>query len=96
MLELHGVEAAYSRSQVLFGIDLMVIPGEVVTLVGRNGMGKTTIVRCIVGLMPLKAGSITFEGRPIDGAPSYRICQTGIGLVPEGRRIFRTFRCERT
>ena len=88
MLELRGVEAAYSRSQVLFGIDLTVAAGEVVTLVGRNGMGKTTTVRCIVGLMPLKAGSITFEGRPIDGAPSYRICQTGIGLVPEGRQIF--------
>jgi branched-chain amino acid transport system ATP-binding protein len=88
VLELRGVEAAYSRSQVLFGIDLSVAAGEVVTLVGRNGMGKTTTVRCIVGLMPLKAGSITFEGRPINGAPSYRICQTGIGLVPEGRQIF--------
>ena len=88
MLELRGVEAAYARSQVLFGIDLTVAAGEVVTLIGRNGMGKTTTVRCIVGLMPLRAGNITFEGRPIDGAPSYRICQTGIGLVPEGRQIF--------
>jgi branched-chain amino acid transport system ATP-binding protein len=88
MLELRGVEAAYARSQVLFDIDLAVGAGDVVTLVGRNGMGKTTTVRCIVGLMPLKAGSIIFEGRRIDGTPSYRICQAGIGLVPEGRLIF--------
>jgi branched-chain amino acid transport system ATP-binding protein len=88
VLELCGIEATYARSQVLFGIDLEVESGEVVTIVGRNGMGKTTTVRCIVGLMPLKAGSITFEGRRIDGAPSYRICQVGIGLVPAGRQIF--------
>ncbi len=88
MLELSGVEAAYARSQVLFGIDLAVGSGEVVAIIGRNGMGKTTTVRCIVGLMPLKAGSITFDGRRIDGLPSYRVCQAGIGLVPEGRQIF--------
>ena len=88
MLELRGVETAYARSQVLFDIDLAVGAGDVVTIIGRNGMGKTTTVRCIVGLMPIKAGSITFEGRRIDGTPSYRICQGGIGLVPEGRHIF--------
>jgi branched-chain amino acid transport system ATP-binding protein len=88
VLELRGVEAAYGRSQVLFGIDISVGAGEVVTLVGRNGMGKSTTVRCISGLLPLKAGSVTFQGQRIDGAPSYQICQGGIGLVPEGRQIF--------
>ena len=88
MLELRGVEAAYGRSQVLFGIDLVVGAGEVVTLIGRNGMGKTTTVRCIVGLLALRSGAVTFEGRRIEREPSYRICQAGIGLVPEGRQIF--------
>ena len=62
--------------------------GEVVTIVGRNGMGKTTTVRCITGLMPVKSGTVSFEGRRIDREPSYRICQAGVGLVPEGRQIF--------
>jgi len=88
VLELRGVQAAYARSQVLFGVDLAVGAGEVATLVGRNGMGKTTTVRCIVGLLRLSSGNITFDGNRIDGAPSYRICQAGIGLVPEGRQIF--------
>jgi branched-chain amino acid transport system ATP-binding protein len=88
VLELRGVEAAYGRSQVLFGIDISVGAGEVVTLVGRNGMGKSTTVRCITGLLSLKAGTVTFRGRRIDRAPAYQICQAGIGLVPEGRQIF--------
>jgi branched-chain amino acid transport system ATP-binding protein len=88
MLEMQGVECAYGRSQILFGIDLAVGAGELVTIVGRNGMGKTTTVRCIVGLLPLKAGTITFEGRRIDREASYRICQAGVALVPEGRQIF--------
>jgi branched-chain amino acid transport system ATP-binding protein len=88
VLELRGVEAAYGRSQVLFGVDLSVCAGEVVTLIGRNGMGKTTTVRCIVGLLAPKSGAVTFEGRRIEREPSYRICQAGIGLVPEGRQIF--------
>ena len=88
VLELRGVEAAYARSQVLFGIDLAVGAGEVVTIVGRNGMGKTTTVRCIVGLMSLMSGSVTFYNRHIGGDASHRICQAGIGLVPEGRQIF--------
>ena len=88
MLELQGVECAYGRSQVLFGIDLAVGASELVTIIGRNGMGKTTTVRSIVGLLPLKAGTVTFEGRRIDREPSYRICQAGVALVPEGRQIF--------
>lgn len=88
MLELRGVEAGYGLSQVLFGIDITVGAGELVTIIGRNGMGKTTTVRCITGLTPLKSGTVTFEGRRIDSKPAYRICQAGIGLVPEGRQIF--------
>jgi branched-chain amino acid transport system ATP-binding protein len=88
MLEVSGLEAAYGPSQVLFGIDLRVGAGEVVTLLGRNGMGKTTTVRAIMGLMPAKAGAIAFEGRPIAGLPSYKVAQCGLGIVPEGRQIF--------
>jgi branched-chain amino acid transport system ATP-binding protein len=87
-LELSGVETCYGRSQVLFGISLAVAPGEMVTLMGRNGMGKTTTVRSIMGLTPATAGSITFDGQPIQALPSYRIAQLGLGLVPEGRQIF--------
>jgi branched-chain amino acid transport system ATP-binding protein len=73
---------------VLFGISLTIAPGEMVTLMGRNGMGKTTTVRSIMGLTPATAGAITFDGRPIRALPSYRIAQLGLGLVPEGRQIF--------
>jgi branched-chain amino acid transport system ATP-binding protein len=88
VLELRGVQCAYGRSRILFGIDLAVSAGELVTIVGRNGMGKTTTVRCIVGLLPLTAGRVTFDGQRIDREPSYRICRAGIALVPEGRQIF--------
>jgi branched-chain amino acid transport system ATP-binding protein len=88
MLDLSGVQSSYGRSQVLFGIDLAVRTGEVVTILGRNGMGKTTAVRCITGLLRINAGSVKFDGKRIDDQPSYRICQKGIALVPEGRQIF--------
>ena len=88
MLELRGVETAYGQSQVLFGMDLVILPGEVATLMGRNGMGKTTTVRSIMGLNPPRAGSIRFEGREIGGLPAYRVAQIGLGLVPEGRQVF--------
>jgi branched-chain amino acid transport system ATP-binding protein len=88
MLKVAGLEAAYGDSQVLFGIDLSVGAGEVVTLMGRNGMGKTTTVHTIMGVMPARAGSVTFDGAPIHGLPSYRIARLGLGLVPEGRQIF--------
>jgi len=88
MLELDGVEAAYGRSQVLFGATLRVDPGEVVTLMGRNGMGKTTTVRVIMGLLPIASGVVRFAGRDLAGLPAYRIAQLGLGLVPEGRQIF--------
>jgi branched-chain amino acid transport system ATP-binding protein len=88
MLEVRNLEAAYGKSQVLFGIDLDIRAGEVVTLLGRNGMGKTTTVRAVMGILPAKAGTITFEGRVISGLPSYKVAQAGLGLVPEGRQIF--------
>ncbi|MBT5415548.1 MAG: ABC transporter ATP-binding protein [Rhodospirillaceae bacterium] len=88
MLELDGVEAAYGESRVLFGVDLAVEAGKVATLLGRNGMGKTTTVRAVMGLLPATAGEIRFEGRAIRGLPPYRIAQAGLGLVPEGRHIF--------
>ena len=88
MLELRDVETAYGRSQVLFGISLGVGASEVVTLLGRNGMGKTTTVKSIMGICAPRAGSIAFEGRRLSGLPSYRIAQAGLGLVPEGRQVF--------
>jgi branched-chain amino acid transport system ATP-binding protein len=88
LLELEGVETRYGPSQILFGVTLAIAPGEMVTLMGRNGMGKTTTVRSIMGLTPPAAGLIRFDGHSIRGLPSYRIAQFGIGLVPEGRQIF--------
>jgi branched-chain amino acid transport system ATP-binding protein len=88
LLELDGVETCYGRSQVLFGISLTVAPGEMVTLMGRNGMGKTTTVRSIMGLTPAMAGAIRFAGADIRSAQPYTIAKRGLGLVPEGRQIF--------
>lgn len=88
MLEVDSLETAYGASQVLFGIGFEIRAGEVVTLLGRNGMGKTTTVRSIMGLSKPRAGSVRFEGVEIAGLPAYRIAQAGIGLVPEGRQIF--------
>ena len=88
MLDLTGVETRYGLSQVLFGVSLTIGRGEVVTLMGRNGMGKTTTVRSIMGLTPADAGAIRFDGHDIRGLPSFRVAQLGIGLVPEGRQIF--------
>jgi branched-chain amino acid transport system ATP-binding protein len=94
LLAISGLEAGYGEAQVLFGIDLVVREGEVVSLMGRNGMGKTTTVLALMGLLPLTAGSITFDGRRIAGEPPFRIAQAGIGLVPEGRQIFPTLTVE--
>ncbi len=88
LLEIEGVQAGYGTLPVLFGVDLSIEPGEAVALLGRNGMGKTTTVRCIVGLLKTGAGTIRFEGRRIDGWTADRIGRAGIALVPEGRRIF--------
>ena len=88
LLEVIGVQAGYDALPVLFGVDLAIKPGEAVTLLGRNGMGKTTTVRCIVGLLKPTSGMIRFESRRIDGWTADRIGRAGIALVPEGRRIF--------
>ena len=88
MLAVEALETAYGLSQVLFGISLRVEPGEVVTLLGRNGMGKTTTVNSVMGIVPTKSGRIAFEGRALQGLPSYRVAQAGLGLVPEGRQVF--------
>jgi branched-chain amino acid transport system ATP-binding protein len=88
MLEVRGLETSYGLSQVLFGVSFRIEAGQVATLLGRNGMGKTTTVRSIMGMNPCNAGSISFGGRVTSGLPSYRIAQAGIGLVPEGRQIF--------
>src|SRR4051812_23300726 len=88
MLSVRALETAYGASQVLFGVDLEVRAGEVVTLLGRNGMGKTTTVRSIMGMTRPRKGEIAFQGAAIFGLPSYRIAQKGIGLVPEGRQVF--------
>jgi branched-chain amino acid transport system ATP-binding protein len=88
MLEVEGIETFYGASQVLFGLDLTIGAGEVVTLMGRNGMGKTTTVRSIMGLTPPKRGRIRFRGHDLAGLPAYRIAQLGIGYVPEGREVF--------
>jgi len=88
MLKVRDLQAFYGASQALFGMELAVDAGEVVTLMGRNGMGKTTTVRSVMGLTPCMAGSIRFDGREVAGLPSFRVAQLGIGLVPEGRQIF--------
>ena len=88
LLELRDVETSYGLSRVLFGISLTIGRGEMVSLLGRNGMGKTTTVRSIMGLTPAAAGSICFDGQEIRSLSAYRIAKRGIGLVPEGRQVF--------
>ena len=88
MLRVRDLEAFYGTSQALFGMDLSVDAGEVVTLMGRNGMGKTTTVSAIMGLLPASRGVVEFAGQRVDHLPSFRIARLGLGLVPEGRQIF--------
>ncbi|WP_213958879.1 ABC transporter ATP-binding protein [Variovorax sp. dw_954] len=88
LLEVNRIETCYGSSQVLFGISLEVRPHEVVTLVGRNGMGKTTTVKSIMGLLTPRAGSVRFAGSDLNGQPPHRAAQAGLGLVPEGRHVF--------
>jgi branched-chain amino acid transport system ATP-binding protein len=88
LLELREVQTSYGLSQVLFGVSLAIAPGEMVTLMGRNGMGKTTTVRSIMGLTRARAGTIQFAGHDIREWPSHRVAKLGIGLVPEGRQVF--------
>jgi len=88
MLKVEGLETAYGPSQVLFGVSLDIAEGEVVTLLGRNGMGKSTTVLSIMGIVRPKGGSVRMDGTRISGLPSYRVAKSGLGLVPEGRQVF--------
>ncbi|MBR1128452.1 ABC transporter ATP-binding protein [Bradyrhizobium iriomotense] len=88
LLEVDGIETCYGLSQVLFGLSLSISSGEMVSLMGRNGMGKTTTIRSIMGLTPARSGAIRFAGAEVRQLPSYRIAKLGVGLVPEGRQIF--------
>src|ERR1700745_2775473 len=88
LLEVEGLQTCCGVSPVLFGLSLWIRPGEMVSLMGRNGMGKTTTIRSIMGLTPARAGAIRFAGTEVRSLPSYRIAKLGIGLVPEGRQIF--------
>jgi len=94
LLEVADIETSYGLSRVLFGISLTIAPGEMVSLMGRNGMGKTTTVRSIMGLTRSAAGSIRFAGADIRDLPAYRIAKLGIGLVPEGRQVFPNLTAE--
>ncbi|MFO0103460.1 MAG: ABC transporter ATP-binding protein [Betaproteobacteria bacterium] len=88
LLQLHGVQSGYGASQVLFGLNLTIGVGTVATLLGRNGMGKTTTIRTLLGLVPLRAGEIRFAGERIDGRATDAIGRLGLALVPEGRQVF--------
>src|SRR5258705_10514310 len=88
LLEVDGIETCYGLSQALFGLSLQVRSGEMVALMGRNGMGKTTTIRSIMGMTPARAGTIRFAGEEVRSLPSYQIAKLGIGLVPEGRQIY--------
>ena len=88
MLEIKNLETSYGQSQVLFGVDLQVSEKEVITLLGRNGMGKTTTINSIMGLVRARSGKINFEGNQIREWPAHRVAKSGLGLVPEGRQIF--------
>jgi branched-chain amino acid transport system ATP-binding protein len=88
MLSVSNLEAGYGDVQVLFGVSLQVANGEVVTLLGRNGMGKTTTIKSIFGLLKPAAGAIAVDGVALAGSPPFKIAQSGLGLVPEGRQIF--------
>jgi branched-chain amino acid transport system ATP-binding protein len=88
VLRVRDLEAFYGASQALFGMELSVDAGEVVTLMGRNGMGKTTTVNAIMGLLPASRGTVEFAGSRVERLPSFRIARLGLGLVPEGRQIF--------
>jgi len=88
MLEVDGLDAAYGRAQILFGVSLQLARGETVALMGRNGAGKSTTLKAIMGLVPARARSLRFRGHDIKRLPSYRIARLGLGYVPEDRRIF--------
>jgi branched-chain amino acid transport system ATP-binding protein len=88
LLEVRELQASYGHAQALFGVNFEVRAGEVVTLLGRNGMGRSTTIKCLFGLLPVKAGAISFAGKTLNSLPSHSIARLGLGLVPEGRQVF--------
>jgi len=94
LLKVAGLRAGYGQAQVLFGVNFSVAEGEVVTLLGRNGMGRSTAIKCLFGLLEVTDGSIEFADERISGLPSYQIAKRGLGLVPEGRQIFTNLTVE--
>ncbi len=90
LLDVAGLTAHYGSSQVLFGMDFVAEAGQCITLIGRNGMGKSTTFKSVLGMLPTARGRVTFDGRELAGLASYRIAQAGIGYVPEMRQIFPT------
>jgi branched-chain amino acid transport system ATP-binding protein len=88
LLTVKGLAASYGAAQVLFDVGFSVAQGEVITLLGRNGMGRSTTIKCLFGLLPSKAGTIEFGGQRVERFPSHQIARLGLGLVPEGRQVF--------
>ncbi|NLC35955.1 MAG: ABC transporter ATP-binding protein [Alcaligenaceae bacterium] len=88
LLEIKALHAGYGQSQVLHGLSLHIAPGEFITLLGRNGMGKSTTIKCLFGLLKAQSGSVLLDGRDITRSASHQIARGGLGLVPEGRQIF--------
>lgn len=93
-LSVQGLQAGYGRAQVLFDVSFDVQPGEVVTLLGRNGMGRSTTIKCLFTMLPLQGGRIQIEGQTVNGQPSHRIARRGLALVPEGRQVFSSLTVE--
>jgi branched-chain amino acid transport system ATP-binding protein len=94
LLEVRDVHASYGHAQALFGVSFDVRAGEVVTLLGRNGMGRSTTIKCLFGMLPLKSGAISFGGKPLASLASHHIARLGLGLVPEGRQVFANLSVE--
>jgi branched-chain amino acid transport system ATP-binding protein len=94
LLSVQGLQAGYGRAQVLFDVSFEVMPGEVVTLLGRNGMGRSTTIKCLFGMLPALGGVVEVGGLRANGMPSHRIARRGLALVPEGRQIFSALTVE--
>lgn len=94
LLEVRALTAGYGDFQALYGIDLSLEAGEVLAIIGANGAGKTTFLRALAGALPLRSGSVAFDGLPTGGLPAHRVCAAGIALVPEGRRLFPSLSVE--
>jgi len=94
LLKIEKLHAGYGAAQVLFGVDVSVQPGQLITLLGRNGMGRSTVIKCLLGLLPVTEGAIEFNGESIRNLESFQIARKGIGLVPEGRQIFSNLTVE--